>query len=72
MQSQDPQIAVEVVMMLAEAMGISGAPAGAEGQAAPAPAPAGPGGGMPAARHGGKFGFFDQGTATEFAKFISK
>lgn len=71
MESQDPQIAVEVVMMLAEQMGLTqGAPAGG---AQPAPAAADPMGGIPMAKHGGKFGFFsDQNRVGEFMKFVNK
>ena len=77
MESQDPEIAHQVMMMLAEAMGIpSGAPAApAPGGMPPegsAPAPAG-GPPMPMAKNGGKFGFFgNENHASEFQKFVSK
>jgi len=67
MESQDPEIAHEVMMMLAEAMGLGGgmkqgAPAE---QAAPAE--------MPMAKNGGKFGWFgDENLASDFQKFVSK
>lgn len=74
LESQDPQIAVEVVMMLAEQMGM--APGGMPEEPAGAGMPPGGdpmGGGMPMARHGGKFGFFTSNErAGEFMKFVNK
>lgn len=69
METQDPEIAVQVVMMLAETMGLGG---GGEGgpQAAPDPMQ---GQGMPMAKHGGKFGFFTSNDrAGEFQKFVTR
>lgn len=77
METQDPEIAVQVVMMLAESMGLAGgqgpqgAPAGGDpmaGGGAPAPS-----GGMPMAKNGGKFGWFgNEGIASDFQKFVSQ
>jgi hypothetical protein len=75
MESQDPEIAVQVVMMLAESMGLAGGggdpmAGGADPMAGGGGAPSG--GGMPMAKHGGKFGFFNADRAGEFMKFVSK
>lgn len=71
METQDPQVAVQVVMMLAESMGLSGGQQSPDqgGQPAPAPAPAGS---TPMAKHGGKFGWFgNEGIASDFQKFVT-
>lgn len=67
MESQDPEIAHQVIMMLAEAMGIAG------GQEQ-APAPADPmAQGTPMAKNGGKFGWFgNEESANAFQKYISQ
>jgi hypothetical protein len=64
---KDPQIAVQICDMLAEAMGLGGqgAPAPDAGEAEPLP-----GQGVPMARHGGKMGFFNDSFRGEYAKFI--
>jgi hypothetical protein len=67
METQDPEIAVQVVMMLAEAMGLS------EGAGAPPAGPPQETTSAPMAKNGGKFGWFgSEGNLTDFHKFVSK
>lgn len=72
MESQDPQIAVQVVMMLAETMGITGGQGGGENPSSPQPAPNAQQG-VPMAKNGGKFGWFgNEGIASDFQKFVTQ